>query len=49
MVFHDKTLWEMVEKMPDDLKTLGNISGVGQAKLERYGVLFLSVINEAAA
>jgi superfamily II DNA helicase RecQ len=48
MVFKDKTLWEMVEKMPEDLTSFGSINGVGQAKLEKYGALFLSVINETA-
>jgi len=49
VVFNDKTLREMSEKLPADLAAFGNISGVGGAKLEKYGDLFLSVINEGAA
>jgi superfamily II DNA helicase RecQ len=48
MIFHDKTLWGMVEKMPVNLSALGSISGVGKAKLEKYGVKFLSVLKEGA-
>jgi len=47
VVFHDKTLKEMVEQMPADLQTLGAIPGVGASKLEKYGELFLSVIKGA--
>ena len=47
LVFHDKTLHEMVSKMPKDLKTMGGISGVGLAKLEKYGHVFLDAINNA--
>ena len=47
LVFHDKTLHEMVNKMPKDLKTMGGISGVGLAKLEKYGHVFLDAINNA--
>ena len=49
MVFHDKALYAMVEAMPQDLTAFGKISGVGQAKLEKYGEMFLSVIKGAAA
>jgi ATP-dependent DNA helicase RecQ len=48
MIFHDKTLWNMVEAMPVDLSTLGSISGVGKAKLEKYGSKFLSALKEGA-
>jgi len=46
MVFHDKTLHEMVEKLPQSLVEFGAIGGVGQSKLEKYGEKFLAVINE---
>ena len=49
MVFHDKALWEMVNALPKNLAAFGKISGVGQAKLEKYGERFLAVINGAAA
>jgi len=48
LIFHDKTLWSMVEKMPVDLPALSNISGVGKSKLEKYGETFLSALNECA-
>lgn len=37
VVFHDRTLVEVVARRPRGLEELGQISGVGQAKLERYG------------
>ena len=49
MVFHDKALWQMVQVLPQNLAAFGKISGVGQAKLEKYGKRFLAVINGAAA
>jgi ATP-dependent DNA helicase RecQ len=49
VVFHDKTLHEMVDKLPDDLQSLGKISGVGRAKLDKYGERFLAIINGAVA
>ena len=48
MIFHDKTLHGMVEKMPAQLPELGKISGVGKAKLEKYGVAFLSALKQGA-
>ena len=45
LIFHDKTLWGMVEQMPKDLHALGKISGVGNAKLEKYGVAFLEALH----
>jgi len=45
VIFHDSTLLEMVNFKPTNLEQLGRISGVGQAKLDRYGEAFLSVIN----
>ena len=48
LVFHDKTLFEMVDKMPTDMQAMGHISGVGLAKLEKYGPAFLEAINGVA-
>ena len=48
LVFHDKTLHEMVEKMPADMLAMRNISGVGHAKLEKYGPVFLAALNAVA-
>ena len=49
MVFHDKALWQMVEAMPQNMAAFSKISGVGQAKLKKYGESFLAVINGVAA
>lgn len=48
MVFHDKTLHEMADKMPEDMLAMSCISGVGQAKLQKYGPAFLEAINGVA-
>jgi ATP-dependent DNA helicase RecQ len=45
VIFHDKTLIEMAEIKPQTIEDLAGIVGVGQAKLQRYGQAFLSVIN----
>jgi ATP-dependent DNA helicase RecQ len=49
VIFNDKSLHEMTEKLPQDLAAFGNISGVGVAKLEKYGEIFVSAIKGAAA
>ncbi len=45
VVFHDSTLRQMVNERPKDSEALLDISGVGQAKLTRYGDEFLEVIR----
>ena len=45
VVFHDRTLKEMATRRPSTLSAMLNITGVGQAKLERYGSDFLAVLN----
>jgi len=47
VVFHDATLLAMLRAMPTDETELASISGVGEAKLKRYGRDFLAVINAA--
>lgn len=47
LIFHDSTLLEILNQRPADLTELGGISGVGQAKLTRYGDEFLKVIEDA--
>ena len=49
VIFHDKTLREMIEKAPADLQALGQVDGVGRVKLERYGSRFLALLHGAAA
>ncbi len=45
VVFHDSSLREMAELKPTSLAALGRISGVGAAKLERYGEAFIDAIR----
>ena len=45
VIFHDATLMEMVERQPQNLAQLANISGIGERKLLAYGEDFLTVIN----
>ena len=47
IIFHDSTLLEILKQRPASLAELGQISGVGQAKLTRYGDEFLRVIGDA--
>jgi len=49
IIFHDSSLKDMVSKLPTDLEEMKNISGVGQSKLEKYGVRFIGVIKEYLA
>jgi ATP-dependent DNA helicase RecQ len=45
VIFHDATLKEMAKNRPKNRSQLGQISGVGQHKLERYGDEFLEIIR----
>ncbi|GAA0704983.1 DNA helicase RecQ [Dyella marensis] len=45
VIFHDATLLAMLRELPANEAEMGSISGVGKAKLERYGQDFLAVIN----
>jgi ATP-dependent DNA helicase RecQ len=45
VVFADKTLAAMVAERPQSLAEFARLSGVGEAKLERYGEAFLAVIR----
>ncbi|MHC1479001.1 DNA helicase RecQ [Frateuria aurantia] len=47
VIFHDATLLAMLRALPENERELGAISGVGEAKLARYGRDFLAVINAA--
>ena len=49
VIFHDATMREMVIQRPQDLLSMGQISGVGQKKLERYGNEFLQIIRQASS
>ena len=47
VIFHDATLMEMMQYRPTNIAELLNITGIGQAKLDRYGDEFLEVICAA--
>ncbi|WP_404804659.1 DNA helicase RecQ [Methyloradius palustris] len=46
LIFHDSTLLEILNQKPQTLDDLAKISGVGQAKLLRYGDAFLEVLAD---
>lgn len=45
MVFSDKTLEELIEKLPKTKLELKEISGFGNVKIEKYGEDILKIIN----
>lgn len=47
-VFHDGTLLDIHNRKPQTLDKIGLISGIGQAKLRKFGDAFLQVIEEIA-
>jgi ATP-dependent DNA helicase RecQ len=48
-IFHDSTLLELAERLPNSLDDLRDISGIGATKLERYGQALLEVMQSANA
>lgn len=46
VIFHDKTLIELAAERPGSRSEMAKIPGVGEAKLGRYGDVFLAVIAE---
>ena len=49
VIFHDTTLQEIAGASPSSLAQLAGISGVGPAKLDRYGTEVLVTLKEAVA
>ncbi len=47
VIFHDSTLVEMMSLQPRTLDEMARVSGIGQAKLARYGDAFLKVFEDA--
>ena len=45
VIFHDSTLIEILNHKPKTLGDMSKISGVGAAKLEKYGDTFLEVVE----
>jgi len=48
-LFTNEQLAEMVRRNVDSKKTLSEISGVGEARVEKYGDAFLSALKEATS
>ncbi|MGB6452605.1 MAG: DNA helicase RecQ [Steroidobacteraceae bacterium] len=46
-VFHDATLTEVARRRPRSTDELRSISGIGAAKLERYGATLLEIVGRA--
>lgn len=46
LVFHDATLVEMIQQRPPTLSDMLEVSGVGQAKLQKYGQVFLELLQQ---
>ncbi len=45
-IFHDRTLKEMITRMPATQDEMAEIYGIGAAKLEKYGDIFLEILNQ---
>jgi ATP-dependent DNA helicase RecQ len=45
VIFHDASLLDMAARRPDSLAEFASITGVGAAKLERYGEAFVEIIR----
>jgi len=45
VIFHDSTLREIAARKPESLEAMAGISGVGAAKLDRYGAAFVEVVH----
>ncbi|HEX5694018.1 MAG TPA: DNA helicase RecQ [Arenimonas sp.] len=47
VIFHDATLRAIAERRPESLAALATVTGVGGAKLERYGEQVLAALRDA--
>ncbi|WP_169569640.1 DNA helicase RecQ [Sneathiella limimaris] len=45
IIFHDKTLLELVFQRPQNLQQLSRIPGIGKNKQEKYGEVFLELLT----
>jgi ATP-dependent DNA helicase RecQ len=45
-IFHDRTLKEMAVYFPQNRDSLASIHGIGAAKLEKYGNIFIEIIRQ---
>jgi ATP-dependent DNA helicase RecQ len=48
VIFHDKTLRDMVLLKADTMERMAMVSGIGERKLEKYGRLFAEVVRRYA-
>ena len=46
VIFHDRTLMEIARDRPVSLDALSHVSGVGQARLDRYGEAVLRLVRD---
>lgn len=46
IVFSDATLRDMAAKMPRDMASMKDVTGVGELKSARYGAVFLKAISD---
>jgi ATP-dependent DNA helicase RecQ len=46
-VFHDATLREIAQRLPDNVDALRGITGVGAVKLERFGPALITAVAAA--
>jgi ATP-dependent DNA helicase RecQ len=46
VIFHDRTLRELIAVRPATLDEMLEVGGIGQTKLERYGKIFLDELGE---
>ena len=45
VIFHDRTLAQIAELAPDDLRALAEVPGVGEKKLADWGAALLDVVG----
>jgi ATP-dependent DNA helicase RecQ len=46
VIFHDRTLQAMAQSRPATLDDLGQISGIGKARIERHGEVLLELLRD---
>jgi superfamily II DNA helicase RecQ len=48
LVFSDQVLWDLIDLQPTSTREMLNVSGIGPAKLEQYGDVFLAALRSEA-
>jgi len=46
VVFHDSSLIAMARRRPQSLEEMADLPGIGESKLQRYGEIFLALLQE---